>query len=62
MDIQNHKFYEPDNEATYKGDYVELTYPDYMEHEGDCYSLINIYKQDVIALAKHFKLTSDDLL
>ena len=62
MNIQNYKFYEPDNEAKYKVDYVELTYPDYMEHDGNCYSLINIYKQDVIALAKHFKLTSDDLL
>jgi hypothetical protein len=62
MDIQNYKFYEPENKAIYKGDYVELTYPDYMEHDGNCYSLINIYKQDAIALAKHFKLTADDLL
>ena len=62
MSIEDYKFYEPDNEAKHKVDRVELTYPDYMEHDGDCYSLINIYKQDVIALAKHFKLTSDDLL
>ena len=62
MNIEDYKFYEPDNEAIHKVNYVELTYPDYMEHDGDCYSLINIYKQDAIALAKHFELTSHDLL
>jgi hypothetical protein len=61
MNIEQHEFFEPDNKAISKGDYVELNYPDYIEHNGDCYSLINIYKNDVIALAKNFNLTSADI-
>lgn len=61
MNIENHKFYEIDNKAIDKGDHVELNYPDYMEHDGGCYSLVNVYKEDAIALAKHFNLTSADI-
>ena len=61
MDIEKHEFFETNNDASDCGEYVELRYPDYFESSGFCGSLINLYKGDVIALAKHFKLTPEDI-
>jgi len=59
--IEIHKFTTDDNKVSDCGDYVELTYPDYFESSGFCGSIIDLYKRDVIALAKHFKLNAHDI-
>lgn len=61
MDIEKYEFFEVKNSANDCTYYVELSYPDYFESSGFCGSLINLYKGDVIALAKHFKLTPEDI-
>ena len=61
MSIEKYKFEDIDTDHVYvvsnhfydKG-FVEINFSN-----GNCFHL---YEQDVIALAKHFKLTSDDLL
>jgi len=56
MNIEDHEFFEVSTKAEDHGDYVEISYPDYYQSTDFCGSLVSVYKNDVIALAKHFKL------
>ena len=61
MDIEDHKFFEVDTKAEDQGEFIEITYPDYFQSTDFCGSVVNLYRCDVIAMAKHFKLTPEDL-
>ena len=61
MSIEENEFLEESNKDSEHGSCVELTYPDYFQSTDFTGSVINLYKQDVIALAKHFKLTPKDI-
>lgn len=61
MNIEEHKFFEVKTKAEDQGDFIEITYPDYFQSTDFVGSVVNLYKSDVIALAKHFKLTPEDL-
>ena len=61
MSIEDYEFVDSDTKALKYKDGLTLTYPDYVYHDGECLSVVNVYKKDVIALAKHFKLTEEDL-
>jgi len=56
MNIEGHEFFEVSTKAEDHGDYVEISYPDYYQSTDFCGSLVSVYKNDVIALSKHFKL------
>ena len=60
MSIDKYTFEEPETKAYIEPGYIELTCPDYCEVDGNEYSSINLYKKDVIALAKHFNVTAED--
>ncbi len=62
MAIDKYTFKEPETKAYIEPGYIELTCPDYYEANNEEYSSINIYRQDAIALAKHFEVTAKELV
>lgn len=59
MNISKHKFHDEDVSFSFACDGVCLSFRDPVNHGESLEGILD--KDDVIALAKHFKLTDDDI-